>query len=156
MSKSLSATIDVDASPAEVWTVVSDLERMSEWSPQCRVMKVLGGDVKVGTRTINLNQRGPLFWPTSSKIVRFDENTALAFRVAENNTVWSYTLEETPSGTRVTERREAPGGTSAVSNFLVSRVLGGIDNFDVELVDGMNSTLRKIKNAAERTRTVEG
>ncbi|GGF94749.1 polyketide cyclase [Rhodococcoides trifolii] len=155
MSKSLSATIDVDASPAAVWTVVSDLKRMSEWSPQCRVMKVLGGDVKVGARTINLNQRGPLFWPTSSKILRFEENTALAFRVVENHTVWSYTLEEIPTGTRVTERREAPGGTSGLSNFLVARVLGGIDEFDDELVAGMNATLRKIKNAAERTRTVE-
>lgn len=149
MSTSLSATIDVQAPPAEVWAVVSDLKRMGEWSPQCKKMTVLGGEPKLGTRTINLNKRGPLVWPTSAKVVRFEPERRLAFRVTENHTIWSYELEPTETGTRVTERREAPGGTTAVSNLLVWLAFGGQRNFDGELERGMNATLAKIKAAAE-------
>ncbi len=149
MSTSLSATIDVQAPPAAVWAVVSDLKRMGEWSPQCKKMAVLGGEPKLGTRTINLNKRGPLVWPTSAKVVRFEPERRLAFRVTENHTIWSYELEPTETGTRVTERREAPGGTTAVSNLLIRVAFGNQRNFDGELERGMNATLAKIKAAAE-------
>ena len=95
MSTSLSASIDVQAPPAAVWAVVSDLKRMGEWSPQCKKMTVLGGEPKLGTRTINLNKRGPLVWPTTAKVVRFEPERRLAFRVTENHTIWSYELEPT-------------------------------------------------------------
>ena len=32
----LSASVEVAASPEQVWEVVSDVRRMSEWSPECR------------------------------------------------------------------------------------------------------------------------
>ncbi len=150
MSTALSATIDVQAPPAAVWAVVSDLERMGEWSPQCKTMKVLGGEPKLGTRTINVNKRGPVMWPTTAKVVRFEPERRLAFRVTENHTIWSYELEPTETGTRVIERREAPGGTTAVSDFLIRLAFGGQRSFDGELERGMNATLAKIKAAAER------
>ncbi|MFZ2175578.1 MAG: SRPBCC family protein [Rhodococcus sp. (in: high G+C Gram-positive bacteria)] len=151
MAKTLEATIDIAATPQDVWAVVSDLKRMGEWSPQCRKMRVLGGVVEKGAKTVNLNRKGLLVWPTTSKVVRFEPNRSLAFRIAENRTIWSYDLEPTESGTKVTERREAPTGTSKVSQFLVKTVLGGNDDFEVELVEGMNATLARIKAAAERT-----
>jgi uncharacterized protein YndB with AHSA1/START domain len=151
LSKTLEATIDIDASPQAVWSVVSDLQRMGEWSPQCKKMKVFGGAVGKGTRTLNINRKGLLVWPTSAKVVTFEPNKALAFRIVENKTIWSYTLTPTATGTTVVEKREAPSGTSAVSSLLVKRILGGIDEFDVELVEGMNSTLRRIKTESEKS-----
>jgi uncharacterized protein YndB with AHSA1/START domain len=151
LSKTLEATIDIDASPQAVWSVVSDLQRMGEWSPQCKKMKVFGGPVGKGTRTLNINRKGLLVWPTSAKVVTFEPNKALAFRIVENKTIWSYTLTPTANGTTVVEKREAPSGTSAVSSLLVKRILGGIDEFDVELVEGMNSTLRRIKTESEKS-----
>jgi uncharacterized protein YndB with AHSA1/START domain len=151
LSKTLEATIDIDASPQAVWSVVSDLQRMGEWSPQCKKMKVFGGPVGKGTRTLNINRKGLLVWPTSAKVVTFEPNKALAFRIVENKTTWSYTLTPTATGTTVVEKREAPSGTSAVSSLLVKRILGGIDEFDVELVEGMNSTLRRIKTESEKS-----
>ncbi|OZC59985.1 polyketide cyclase [Rhodococcus sp. 06-470-2] len=150
MSKTLEATIDIAASPETVWSIVSDLQRMGEWSPQCKMMKVFGGPVGKGTKTLNVNRKGMLVWPTTSKVVTFEPNRELAFRVVENKTIWSYTLTPTATGTTVVEKREAPSGTSAVSSLLVKRVLGGIDEFDVELVEGMNSTLRRIKVESEK------
>ena len=66
MSKTLEATIEITASPEQVWRVVSDLKRMGEWSPQCRRMIVRGGPVSAGTTTININKKGLLVWPTTS------------------------------------------------------------------------------------------
>ncbi|WP_206488912.1 SRPBCC family protein [Rhodococcus sp. KRD162] len=150
MSKTLEATIDIAASPETVWKIVSDLRRMSEWSPQCTKMKVLGGTIGTGTRTLNINRKGLLVWPTTAKVVTFEPNRELAFRVIENKTTWSYTLTPTAGGTTVVEKREAPTGTSNVSSLLVKRFLGGIDEFDVELVEGMNTTLRRIKAESEK------
>ena len=149
MSKTLEASIDVDASPEQVWKIVSDLKRMGEWSPQCKKMKVFGGDVRKGTTTLNVNRKGLLVWPTTAKVVDFAPNKSIAFRITENKTIWSYTLTPNGTGTTVVEKREAPTGTSAVSGFLVSKVLGGTEQFDVELIDGMNETLRRIKSESE-------
>ncbi|MGB6181317.1 MAG: SRPBCC family protein [Rhodococcus sp. (in: high G+C Gram-positive bacteria)] len=154
MATPLSAIIDIDAAPSDVWAVVSDLKRMGEWSPQCAAMKVFG-PVRAGTRTVNVNRRGRLVWATSAKVVRFEPERLLAFRIVENRTVWSYYLEPTDTGTRLTERREAPGGTSKVSDALIKIALGGATKFEAELERGMNATLSKIKAAAEGARTVE-
>ena len=152
MTNTLEASIEIAATPQDVWTIVSDLKRMGEWSPQCRKMRV-SGEVREGTKTFNINRKGLLVWPTTSKVVRFEPNKTIAFRVVENRTVWSYTLEPTATGTRVVERREAPTGTSKVSQFLIQTVLGGPDAFEADMVVGMNATLARIKNAAEAIST---
>lgn len=148
MTNSLEASIDIAASPQDVWAIVSDLKRMGEWSPQCRRMRV-SGEVREGTTTFNLNRKGLLVWPTTSKVIRFEPNKAIAFRINENRSIWSYTLEATDTGTRVVERREAPTGTSGLSQFLVKTVFGGADSFEADLVVGMNATLARIKHEAE-------
>ncbi|MDJ0393227.1 SRPBCC family protein [Rhodococcus sp. G-MC3] len=152
MSKTLEASIDVDASPEQVWKIVSDLERMGEWSPQCKKMKIFGGEIRKGTTTVNVNRKGLLVWPTTAKVTVFEPNKAIAFRIVENHTIWSYTLTPNATGTTIVEKREAPTGTTAISGFLVKRVLGGTDQFDVELIDGMNKTLQRIKSESERVR----
>ncbi|NMO04183.1 SRPBCC family protein [Gordonia sp. TBRC 11910] len=146
----IEASIDIKATPEKVWTVVSDLKRMSEWSPQCKRMIVRGTPVSVGTRTFNINRRGPLVWPTTAKVIRFEPNRELAFRVTENRTVWSYTLTPTDAGVTLTERREVKNGeTTAISAALVDKFMGGTSSFEAELQEGMNETLGKIKRAAE-------
>jgi uncharacterized protein YndB with AHSA1/START domain len=145
----LQAQIDIDAPVAKVWELVSDLSRMPQWSPQCRLMKARGGPVRQGTKTINLNRRGLLFWPTTSQITEFIPEKKLAFRINENGTVWSYELEPSGSGTRLTETRHAENGVKAFSNMTVNAFMGGVPNFEQELVEGMNQSLTRIKAAAE-------
>ena len=43
----LQAQIDIDAPVTTVWALVSDLNRMPQWSPQCRVMKAFGGPLRL-------------------------------------------------------------------------------------------------------------
>ena len=144
----LQARIDIDAPPAKVWALISDLRLMPRWSPQCRWMKALG-PLRPGTRTLNLNRRNRVFWPTTCTIVEVIPEKKLAFRVDANRTVWSYELEPNGQGTRVTETRHAENGVSAVSSVAVNALMGGAANFERELVEGMNASLANIKAAAE-------
>lgn len=144
----LQAQIDINAPLEKVWALVSDLSKMPQWSPQCRVMKALG-PLRQGTRTVNLNRRNRMFWPTTCTVTEVIPQKKLAFRVNQNNAVWSYELESTDAGTRVVESRHAENGVTAFSNMSVNAVLGGVPNFERELVEGMNATLSRIKAAAE-------
>ncbi|HME77243.1 MAG TPA: SRPBCC family protein [Mycobacterium sp.] len=144
----LQAQVDIKAPVSKVWSLVSDFSRMPEWSPQCRLMRALG-PVRQGTRTINVNRRNLLFWPTTCTVLEVVPDQKLAFRVNMNNTVWSYELQPIPDGTRVIESRHAENGVKPVSSMAVNALFGGTANFERELVDGMNASLGKIKAAAE-------
>ncbi|MGH3358571.1 MAG: SRPBCC family protein [Nocardioidaceae bacterium] len=149
ISDVLETSTEVDAPPERVWEIVSDLKRMGEWSPQCRRMVVFG-EVRPGARTLNLNRKGVLMWPTSAKVVALAPEERIAFRITENKTLWSYTLEATENGTKVTERREVPNGTTGLSQFFIRRFLGGNAGLERDLLDGMEATLARIKTEAER------
>jgi uncharacterized protein YndB with AHSA1/START domain len=144
----LKTEIEINAPVAKVWSLVSDLSRMPQWSPQCRIMKALG-PIRPGTRTINLNRRGMLFWPTTSVITEVVPERKFAFRIPLNTTVWSYELEPTATGTRLIETRHAENGVTAVSTAVTKAALGGVDSFEQELLEGMNQSLARIKSAAE-------
>jgi hypothetical protein len=91
-----------------------------------------------------------LVWPTQAKVVRLVPEKEIAWRVKENFTVWSWTLEPEGTGTRLTARREAPQGISDLSVRLTKTAFGGVDSFTDELVTGMRQTLERIKADAER------
>ena len=145
----LQAHVDINAPASAVWAAISDLRRMPEWSPQCRRMQPFGS-LRQGTRTVNVNRRNRLFWPTTCTVVEVIPNEKLAFKVDLNGTVWSYELEPVGDGTRLTESRHAENGISAISNLLQNIFLGGSDVFEGELLDGMNASLARIKAAAEK------
>ncbi len=144
----LQAQVDIEAPVSKVWALVSDLRRMPQWSPQCRLMRPIG-PLRRGTRTLNLNRRNYLFWPTTCTVLEVIPDQKLAFRVNTNNTIWSYELQPIPEGTRLIESRHAENGVKPVSTMTVNALLGGTANFERELVDGMNASLAKIKAAAE-------
>ena len=148
----LEASITIAATPARVWALVTDVTRMSSWSPQVLRTFVLGGPVRLGTRFININHDGWKHWLTTAKVVRFEPHRHFAFRISENRTVWSFTLEPTAegAGTVLTQRRETPDGISPVSNALVQLVLGGQESFLSGLRAGMAQTLERLKADAER------
>ncbi len=144
----LQAETTINAPVSKVWGLISDLKNMPRWSPQCRLMKTFG-PLRPGAKTININRRKFLFWPTTSQITELVPEKKLAFRVNENGTVWSYELEPTETGTRLVETRHAENGVKAFSNMTVNALMGGVPSFERELVEGMNESLARIKAAAE-------
>jgi uncharacterized protein YndB with AHSA1/START domain len=144
----LQAQVDIDAPASKVWELISDFRRMPQWSPQCRWMKAFG-PLRQGTHTLNLNRRKRLYWTTTCTVVEVIPEKRLAFRVNTNNTIWTYELEPNGDGTRVIESRHAENGVTAFSNLSVNALFGGTANFERELLEGMNTSLAKIKAAAE-------
>jgi uncharacterized protein YndB with AHSA1/START domain len=145
--------LDIAASNQTVWELISDVRRMPEWSPDVASTRLRHGfdSVDLGAQFTNLNRIGEMEWTTHGEITRYDPPNAIAYRIAENWVIWSMTLDATPAGTRLTQRREAPDGISDYSLDLTDRYLGGQQAFTQQLRDGMRETLDRIKAVAERT-----
>lgn len=151
MSANLEVSIEIKATPMQVWNVVSDLKLMPQWSPQTKKVIVRGGPLKLGSTMINLNRRDVRVWATRSRIVAFDPGKRIAWEVQENHSTWSFDLEplEDNTRTRLIERRDVSRGVSKASRVLIDKFLGGEDNFDKELTTGMRQTLQRIRSSVE-------
>lgn len=153
-SESVGATensIEIDAAPARVWEIVSEIRNAPQWSSQAFKVFALGGRTTVGTRAVNINKQGKLIWPTTSRVVEFEPGRRIANRISENTTLWVFELEPTASGgTKLIERRETPTGTSALSDFLVDKIFGGKPSFTKSLDRGVSTSLERIKALAEQ------
>jgi uncharacterized protein YndB with AHSA1/START domain len=148
----LTDSIEIDAPPAQVWPVVSDVRRMPEWSPQVTSTRLRAGfdEVALGAEFTNRNRYGELEWTTHATVVRFEPERELAFRVEENWQVWSFELTPLDGGrTRLTQRREAPEGLSDLSLQLTEGFMGGVESFTETMRAGMRETLEGIRAAAE-------
>ena len=143
--------IDIAAEPARVWELVGDPTRMSRWSPQVTSTRLRSGfdSVGVGTQFTNRNVHGELEWTTHAEVTSYAPGRELGFRVEENWALWSFHLEPTDSGTRLTQRRELPEGISPLSSELTDAAMGGQAAFTASLRAGMRETLEAIRAEAE-------
>lgn len=145
----ISASVEVAATPESVWDVVSDVSRMSEWSPECRKIIVLGSPKQgVGTTLLGINRRGWAVWPTTSKVVRYEPGTAVAWKTRESGATWSYEITPTAKGARLTGKRELPAFT--LGTKLLAPVIGGAGGHDEELAAGIRTTLERIRDTIEQ------
>ena len=71
-TRSIEDSIEIDAPPARVWEVVSEVRNATQWSSQAWKILPLGGRTTKGTWALNLNKRGPIIWPTTSRVVEFE------------------------------------------------------------------------------------
>lgn len=148
----LEQSIEIAASVADVWALVSDVRRIPEWSPQVDSTRLRAGaeEVALGVEFTNRNSEGELVWTTHGTIVRFEPEREIAFRIEENWVVWSFELAPTSDdGTLLTQRRETPDGLSELSIELTDGFMGGQQVFTQRLLDGMGTTLEAIRAAAE-------
>ncbi|BBZ56757.1 SRPBCC family protein [Mycolicibacterium phocaicum] len=149
----LEDSIDITAPPTAVWSLVSDVRRMADWSPQVESTRLRNGAVEVaqGVEFTNLNTNGTFQWMTHGTVMRFDTGREIAFRIEENWAVWSLHLEPSPDGgTRLTQRRESPDGSPEQTVQVIDSYLGGQAAFTESMRDGMRQTLQAIKVAAEK------
>lgn len=149
----LEAEVHVDAPVERVWSLLSDLRSMSRRSPET-VRMIISDAPAVGSRGLNVNRKGAVWWPTTTRVTRWkppahDGSAALAFWVSPTGVEWSYELTATDGGTRVVERRSALRQASLSVRLAGRWLLGGAANHDVELLDGMRRTLAALKADAE-------
>jgi hypothetical protein len=145
----LEASIEIAVPPSGVWAVLSDLRSMSRRSPEL-VGTWMIGRPRVGRLAVHLNRRGAVVWPSVSRLTRWKDPAhdggrgALAFHVWPTDVEWSYELEPSGEGGRstlVTERRGALPRPSLLVRLAARYAMGGADQHDTELLDGMHRTL---------------
>jgi ribosome-associated toxin RatA of RatAB toxin-antitoxin module len=142
---------DIFADPKVVYDLVSDVTRMGEWSPETTSCRWLSGNgpAALGARFRGTNKRLIAQWTTTCTVTAADPGRRFAFDVRWGPwyiSEWSYDIEPTPEGCRVTEawadRRRAALRVSSPA------VMGIVDR-SAHNRRGMEKTLAALKAAAE-------
>ncbi|MCK4176458.1 SRPBCC family protein [Aciditerrimonas ferrireducens] len=145
-----SRSVEIAAPPTLVWQLVADVTRIGQLSPitvAARWLPPHQGPV-VGARFQGTN-RLPLVrrWTSVATVTDAQPGVRFAFAVgrdpARPNTLWSYDLEPTPLGCRVTERWQMVREPWIV--LLYYRLVGQADR----VARGVEQTLARLKAAAE-------
>jgi len=149
-ARELRAETTIDASPEDVWAVLTDLRRMPEWSPELVRMIPLGrGGLKAGRQYLGVNRRKAVVWPTRSVVATCEPGRRLAWDTRSSGARWIYELEPDGAATRVVHRRPVPRRLTALSRVFTPIALGGSDSHADELEQGMGVTLARLKAAVE-------
>lgn len=105
-----SVMVHFQASPADVWSLVSDVTRIGEYSPETFEAEWIDGATgpMVGAKFrghVKRNEKGPTYW-TTCRVSECEPERIFAFEVLTNGkalNTWSYRLVEVDGGTDVTE-----------------------------------------------------
>ena len=112
-----SVTVQMACPPAVAWSLISDITRIGEFSPETFEAKWLKGATgpAVGARFkghVKRNEVGPVYW-TVCRVDRCEPEKEFAFTVLGPNdldlTRWGYTLKAKDGGTEVSEWFEGSG-----------------------------------------------
>jgi uncharacterized protein YndB with AHSA1/START domain len=151
MSDQVSVTREMNAPADQVWAMVSDVTRMGEWSPENEGGVWLRGATgpKPGAKFRASNRIGKRKWKTVSTVADVEPGRKFSFRVSAAGIQvadWSYALEPTATGCRVTESwtDRRPGWFKPLS-----LVVTGVSDRSVTNRAGMEHTLDRLAASAE-------
>jgi hypothetical protein len=147
-------SLEIAAEPQRVYDLVTDITQMGRWSPECVGGVWLDGATgpAVGARFRGRNKRGVARWSTTNTVVAADPGREFAFETKQSGMRWRYRFEPAHDGaaTVVTESREPwRDKKPMIARVFTALALGGNDDHDDELRDGMLETLQRVKAAAE-------
>ena len=149
-----SESIEINASPETVWSLVTDMERYGEWSSENtggywrKKEDGVPGTGEVGDEFVGINRRGDDEWKALVEIIVREENKAFAFVTggsAMNLIHWRYDIEPTDSGTTLTE-------SWALMNLSPLMIEHGDEEIQYRAANAKESitaTLKGMKAAAE-------
>ena len=145
----LSESVTVSAPAQAVYDLVSDLPRMGEWSPECTrvTWSSRTPGPATGARFVGHNRVGAVRWFTFGRVVDAVPGQIFAFEIRFGPipiSLWSYTFKTVGSGCEVTESWTDHRPT--VLRLLFRPLFGDRTRRNV---DGIHTTLRRLKSAAE-------
>ncbi len=105
----VSESIRIDAPAELIYDLVTDVERMGEWSPEATGARVefAHDDLAVGDRFTGTNKRGLARWSTQCTVTQADRGVLFEFAVAVKPlkiSTWRYEFVAIDGGTVVTEQ----------------------------------------------------
>lgn len=140
-----SETVEIAASPADVYAAVSQLERMGEWSPENLGGTWVKGDgTNVGDQFEGNNAIGDYKWTATAEITRCDPGEAFCFSVGEVAD-WGYHFEAAGDACRVTETWTMNNLPPSLVDAPEERVQGRVDMVHA----AMATTLANLKASFE-------
>lgn len=149
--RELRVEAEVEAPPARVWAVLTDLRRMPAWSPELvRMVPLKRGGLRRGQWYLGINRRRAVVWPTRNVVVDLDPGRVLAWETTSSGARWIWEL--TPAGpdggaTRVVHRRPVPRRLTRLSAVFAAALLGGSEAHADELEAGMAQTVERLRGA---------
>jgi hypothetical protein len=149
----ITRNVEIAADPHAVWSMVTDLPRMGEFSPENIGGRWIGGatGAALGARYRGINRNSGKQWWTRVKVVEYEQGRLFTFDVRAPFGIrvsrWSYEVAPTAVGCRLTEHWYRVGNRF-VRNFLGPRVTGRADRpgFNAESIE---HTLAAVKALAE-------
>jgi uncharacterized protein YndB with AHSA1/START domain len=143
--------LHIDSPPEAVWSLVADLERMGEWSPECYRIEWLDGassPATAGARFQGWNRYDELRWSVTCEVKTAEPDRELAWSTLQGNRElvrWHYRFEPADGGTDLTESFEVVWlpPTAAYVEDVVMR------DRDRRREEAMRATLERIKDIAE-------
>ena len=149
-ARELRAETTIAAPPAQVWAVLTDLNRLPQLSPELmKMLPLKPGGLKVGQQYLGLNKRKAMIWPTRSVVAELEPEKSLAWDTRTSGARWIYELSPDGAGTKVVHRRPVPKKLTLVSKLFAPVALGGSDGHAAELEGHMATTLERIKATVE-------
>jgi hypothetical protein len=149
--RSYSDSVDVAATPDDLYAMVSDVTRIGEWSPVCKAAWWDDGDgPRPGARFTGRNVDGDRTWETRCEVVAADPGREFAWIVGDSYVRWGYTFEADGAGTRVTESWQfLPAGIAMFRERMGDNAQAQIEYRTEAARTGIPITLAAIKRAAE-------
>jgi uncharacterized protein YndB with AHSA1/START domain len=146
----VTVTADISAPADRVWSLVSDLPRMGEWSPENTGGKWVGDATgpAPGAKFRGTNRHGVAVWSTGVTVTAADPGRRFAFDVdflGVPISTWEYTFADDADGCLVTE-----SWTDRRPRLMrVTSIATGVRDRGAHNRRNMLETLRKLKAAAE-------
>jgi len=146
-----SGSVVVDATPEQLYALVSDVTRTGQWSPICReCWWDEGAGPEVGAWFTGRNEVPGRTWETRSQVVVAEPGREFAWQVGGNLVRWGYTMTPAEGGAELTEHWDfLPAGLA-----LARERFGDAAEYEIEMRtqlarEGIPATLAAIKATAE-------
>ena len=145
--RELRAEATVSAPPDQVWALLTDFDRMPDWSPELvKMLPLKRGGLRVGQWYLGINRRKAAVWPTRSVVAIVETGRCVAWDTTSSGARWIWELEADADGqTRVVHTRPV----TRMSKIFAPLALGGSAEHADELEAGMAQTVARLKAAAE-------
>jgi hypothetical protein len=148
----MSQTVHVNASPEDLYEMVSDVTRMGEWSPVCReCWWDEGAGPYEGAWFTGRNETPERTWETRSQVVAAEPGRRFAWEVNNGWVYWCFTFAPYGEGSLLTEEWIfLPAGIAGFRERFGDQADAEIEKRRAAAESGIPATLAAIKKAAEQ------
>jgi uncharacterized protein YndB with AHSA1/START domain len=140
----------VNAPPEQVWDLLTDFDRLPEWSPELlKMVPLKRGGLRLGQWYLGVNRRKAVVWPTRSVVAELVPGRTIAWDTKSSGARWVWEVAPAGESTHVVHRRPVPARLTLGSKVFAGAFLGGSAGHADELEEGMARTVARLKAAAE-------